>query len=242
LRSDTHARKAINYDIGRPEYPREFFDWLYSALRPEVIADIGCGPGKIMQGFARRGSKIYAVEPDPDMFAIAQNRLEQFENCVLLHNTAEETGIPSNSIDLIFCGNSYMWFDRPKAIAEFERILRPGGKNIIIARQTCDSYIEDEYFEARQKLKKPLKVQPNIAPPFREGKYITKEFRYVIYETFEQSLSVSLSTPDSPDPEDSCYDEYCRCAKLYFDKHSHNGKLKTTMLVACQIGSVNDLI
>ena len=222
---NTHARKAENYNIGRPDYPQEFFDWLYDAFSPEAIADIGCGPGKITQGFAQRGSQVYAVEPDPDMFAIAEDRLSQFENCRLLGNTAEHTGIPSASIDLIFCGNSYMWFDRAKTIPEFRRILKPGGDaNVLLA--TLYS----------------LPGEPQQQPPFQDGMFAAREFVYTVHQDWNTFRSGMLSVSSSPNPDDACFDDYCTAVKQRFDKHSINEKLPTQFLLTCKIGSVNDLI
>ena len=78
---NTHAGKAENYDLGRPEHPEAFYDWLYGGfgLRPNaVIADIGAGTGKIARGFLERGGRVYAVEPDDDMRRIARERLRCF--------------------------------------------------------------------------------------------------------------------------------------------------------------------
>jgi len=95
---NTHEGKAERYDLGRPAYPVAFYDYMYSEFglaRDAVIADIGAGPGKIAQGFAERGSRVYAVEPDDGMRRIARERLSGFAECIVLGNTAEKTGIPT---------------------------------------------------------------------------------------------------------------------------------------------------
>ena len=41
---------------------------------------------------------------------------------------AEETGLPSDSYDLVSMASSFHWTDFDKACAEFQRMLRPGGR------------------------------------------------------------------------------------------------------------------
>jgi len=41
--------------------------------------------------------------------------------------SAEATGLPDASFDLVTAAQAYHWFDRPRALDESARILRPGG-------------------------------------------------------------------------------------------------------------------
>ena len=45
--------------------------------------------------------------------------------------TAEETGLPDASFDIVTAGQCWHWFDRPKAAREVRRLLKPGGTVII---------------------------------------------------------------------------------------------------------------
>lgn len=122
---DSHALKSESYDIGRPIYPKAFYEFLYNEVGFEqnsVIADVGAGTGKVTRGFLDYGSKVYAIEPDNDMLKILKDKIGHYTNCIPLANTAENTCIESNIIDFIFCGNSYHWFERSKVIPEFKRI------------------------------------------------------------------------------------------------------------------------
>jgi SAM-dependent methyltransferase len=41
--------------------------------------------------------------------------------------TAENTGLPAASVDLVVCAQAFHWFRLPEASVEFRRILKPGG-------------------------------------------------------------------------------------------------------------------
>jgi SAM-dependent methyltransferase len=45
---------------------------------------------------------------------------------------AEETGMPDRSYDFIVCAQAFHWFDQHAAKKEFARVLKPGGKAILV--------------------------------------------------------------------------------------------------------------
>jgi len=242
---NTHAGKTEHYDLGRPAYPAAFYEYLYGEiLGPNaIVADIGAGPGKIAKGFAERGSRVYAVEPDGDMQGILQDRLRRFGGCTVLGNSAEDTGIPSGAIDLIFCGNSYDWFDRARAVPEFRRILKSGGgANVALAWLRGSPRNCGELYEALGSLCKPMDRRHNEAPPFREGACENREFAFTLYQDLDALMNGMLSAAVSPNQGDGGYEEYCQAIRRHFARYSEGGKIETKFKLSCMIGNVNDLI
>jgi len=239
LPPDTHANKAQYYDLGRPAYPAAFYDFIAPNA---VIADIGAGTGKITQGFARRGNRVYAVEPDDDMRRIARERLSCFDKCTVLGNRAEDTGIPTDAIDLIFCGNSYDWFDRTRVIPEFKRILKPGeGANILLAWLRGSPAHSEELHASLAPYMKPIDARHDESPPFREGAFVSKEFTFTLYQDWRMFLNGSLSFSGSPNPADDCFEEYCGVLRRHFERYSKDGKLETKFTLSCMMGNVEGL-
>jgi len=62
-------------------------------------------------------------------------------------DTAENTGLVSNSVDCIICAQAFHWFDRDKCKREFQRILKSGGKVVLVwnKRRVEDRGFSTEY-------------------------------------------------------------------------------------------------
>ena len=226
-RKNTHANKAESYDIGRPCYPNEFYEYLYGQwglTKNTVIADMGAGTGKVTKGFLERGNRVYAVEPDKDMMRRLKNNLANFPDCIHIESTAENTEIPAASIDIIFCGNSYHWFDKGMVIPEFKRVLRNAGSKFNIVITSLGQWMAD------------------MASPFENGKYIEKTFEYTVYNELHEYLHGNLSASWAPTPEDDNFHEYCESLKQSFDENSIDGKIEVRFKLFCMIGNVENLI
>jgi len=243
--SNTHGGKAESYDIGRPEYPEAFFDFLYNEVgfNPNnVIADIGCGTGKVTKHFLERGNKVIAIEPDSDMRRIADKKLSKYPKYSSFQKTAEDTGIESNSIDRIFCGNSYYWFERGKVVPEFKRISRKNG-SVVMSWVGSDIFIKynSEFSEIYRKYSKPVFNKRYESPAFLPETFIEKAFSYTVCQTIEEFLHGVLSESGLPVFGDDTYEPCCNEIKELFYKYSNNEKLETTFRLRCMVGNVENL-
>ncbi|RNB86986.1 class I SAM-dependent methyltransferase [Brevibacillus fluminis] len=129
------SNRVDTYVKYRPTYPQESIDYLYNAigLRPESeIADIGAGTGIFSKLLIERGSRVIAVEPNQAMRDAAVDMLVDEPGFRVVSGSAEATGLADSSVDFIVCAQAFHWFDRQAAQAEFRRILKPGGKAILI--------------------------------------------------------------------------------------------------------------
>ena len=119
------ARSVEAYERARPEYPPEAIAYLASALdlRPgRTVVDLAAGSGKLTRPLAALGCEVIAVEPVAEMRAAIGPAAAQ-----ALDGTAEAIPLADDSADAVTVGQAFHWFDGPKALAEIERILRPGG-------------------------------------------------------------------------------------------------------------------
>jgi ubiquinone/menaquinone biosynthesis C-methylase UbiE len=100
----------------------------YTALQPPscVIADVGAGTGKLTEILITLGLSGYAIEPNDAMRAEGQACLGDapFE---WRAGRAEQLALPESSVDWILMGSAFHWTHTQQALAEFHRVLKPGG-------------------------------------------------------------------------------------------------------------------
>lgn len=122
---------AGNYAKFRPGYAPQVAAAIlgYAGRNAAIIdaADIGAGTGIWTRMLASHGlHSIVAVEPNDAMRAQGIET-SRGAGIVWRKGSAENTGLPAGSADLVSMASSLHWADFDKACAEFCRILRPGG-------------------------------------------------------------------------------------------------------------------
>jgi len=112
---------------GRPSYPAELYDLMLRAgggRRFERALDLGCGAGHSLAGLFSIADEVHALEPGPDLFALA---CREYPEAHITEATAEETKLPSASVDLVTIATAFTWMNHQVVLREAHRILkRPG--------------------------------------------------------------------------------------------------------------------
>lgn len=91
------------------------------------VADVGAGTGKLTEELAALGLSGCAVEPNAAMRAEGEKAFCGKGNFSWSEGFAERTGLPKASFDWVLMGSSFHWANAEEALAEFHRILKPGG-------------------------------------------------------------------------------------------------------------------
>jgi ubiquinone/menaquinone biosynthesis C-methylase UbiE len=122
---------AGDYAKYRPGYAPQVASAILSYVGRDAanidVADVGAGTGIWTRILAARGlHSIVAVEPNDDMRAQGIET-SRGTDVIWRKGSAEATGLPSGSVDLVTMASSFHWADFDKACDEFQRILRPGG-------------------------------------------------------------------------------------------------------------------
>jgi SAM-dependent methyltransferase len=122
------AGTVESYRRSRPSYPPDAVAWLVDALGiapGRTVVDVGAGTGKFTSLMAATGASIVAVEPLEAMRAALAGELTVVK---ILEGTAEAMPLADGSADAITVAQAFHWFDLPRALPEFQRVLRPVGR------------------------------------------------------------------------------------------------------------------
>lgn len=135
------SNRVEDYAKYRPRYPEALADFLadYGLQPGSVVLDAGSGTGLFSELLLSRGTTVYGVEPNEGMRQEAVNRLNANEQFVSLSGSAEATGLPGESVDLITAAQAFHWFDVKATKQEWKRILKPGGWVALVWNERDDS-------------------------------------------------------------------------------------------------------
>ena len=113
-------------------------------LKPsDVVADIGAGTGYFTFRLSRavRQGKVYAVDIQPEMLAILEQRKKNLkaENVIPFHGSERDTKLPAASVDVVLLVDAYHEFSYPREMMEsIVRSLKPGGRVVQIEYRAED--------------------------------------------------------------------------------------------------------
>ena len=114
----------------RPDYAGAAIDAMLAimgARRGHKVCDVGAGVAHLTLMLAVRGMDVTAVEPNEAMRANGIKRTKELTNVRWYEGTGEKTGQPSRRFDMVTFGSSFTVVDRPSALKETARILKPRG-------------------------------------------------------------------------------------------------------------------
>lgn len=239
------------YAKHRPSYPKPLFNYLCSKIglnEKSVIADIGSGTGILTLQLLRYCKYVYAVEPNIDMRNTAEKLLNGTTGFISVEGTAEKTTLESHSVDFITAAQAFHWFDRNVFKKECSRILKPGGKVVLIwnARDETSEIVRDidlinqkfcPEFTGSSAGFRGEKCANDFANFFR-GNYEKMVFRNNISFDENKFIGLHLSASYRLKKEDRNYLNYITELSKYFRENSQNGKLTIQNLTLSYVGVV----
>lgn len=138
LQFDERAAKAVEAMYLTPDVVAQRARVL-EMLAPqpgERVLDIGVGPGLLAQDIARLvGSegRLVGLDTAPAMITMAKTRLAALPQADCVEGDATKLGFDDAAFDAAVSTQVYEYVaDMPKALAELHRVLRPGGRVLIL--------------------------------------------------------------------------------------------------------------
>jgi SAM-dependent methyltransferase len=235
--TERFSSRVGNYVRFRPSYPPQVVDVLRQEceLTPDsLVADIASGTGIFTRLLLGNGNRVFGVEPNHEMRHAAEEYLSNYPKFVSVAGTAEATTLASHSIDLITCAQAAHWFDREKALPEFQRILKPGCHLVLIwndRRAKGTAFGEDyerlvvqygtDYTEV-QRLGRVVEGN-EFFNPFTCEKRVLSNHQDLDFEALEGRLLSSSYAPQSGDA--ACAPMLADLRRI-FDTHQQNGQVR----------------
>ncbi|MGZ4649049.1 MAG: class I SAM-dependent methyltransferase [Kineosporiaceae bacterium] len=142
------------YQDARPAYPEIVFDRLIelAGLRPDDhVLEVGAGPGTATLPLARRGLRITALEPGPNLAAQARVNLAGYAVDVV-ETRFEDWGGPSGEYAAVVAATAWHWVDPSLRYPLAARALQPCGHLVIWSAEHVFPPGGDSFFEEIQEV------------------------------------------------------------------------------------------
>ncbi|MFQ5535866.1 MAG: ArsR/SmtB family transcription factor [Gemmatimonadota bacterium] len=111
----------------------EFLPLLGLLQRDSRVGDLGTGTGGLAHLLAPFVREVVAVDRSPAMLEAAARRLQGLENVTLLPGDLEDLPLEDASLDLAVMSLVLHYLpDPPDALGEVYRVLRPGGRLLVL--------------------------------------------------------------------------------------------------------------
>ena len=246
------SKKVHSYARYRWDYPDEAIEAIVNEAGislSSVLADIGAGTGILTKAFLDRAGRVYAVEPNLEMRAMAVSELSGFPSFRAIDAPAHATTLPDRSVDVITVGQAIHWFSPDSTLKEFIRILKPGGWLAILRYSSIDEGLDTEekrllsdIFPEKNGFPDPLaRDLPEQKPMnfyFKGYHFAKMDFYRTHKEPWEEFLGALHSASNAPDPDHPAYEHFVFAAKKFFDIASRDGLLETKQHTELFLGQI----
>ena len=162
------------YDRARAGYPAELVDDVlrFTGIDVERLRalEVGAGTGKATVAFAARGIEILALEPHPEMAAVAVRNCRPFPRARIAPQTFEEWPLETDAFGLVFAAQSFHWVDPAVRWVKAAQALQTGGTLALMGHQVRwrGEELRDELEDVYQHLAPDLLAHNPGFPGLRE--------------------------------------------------------------------------
>ncbi len=129
----TGVLAAVTMTVGRDGDARLAAE-LAQLAAGDLVVDIGCGPGVAARHAARQHAAVIGVDPAPVMLRVAR-ALTRRADVRYVEGSAESLPLPDDSATVVWSiATVHHWRDIDAGLREVRRILRPGGRFVVLER------------------------------------------------------------------------------------------------------------
>lgn len=192
---------AQRYADVRPGYPAEIIAPIRQ-WQPQLIADIGAGTGKLTLELLAAGIDTVALDPSADMIRALGMAVDQFaaeydvdESPGRLRGSvtgiAEDLPFATDSVDGAVIAQSWHWIEHHLAAAELDRVIRPGGK-VLLVWNTLD--VRQGWIHRLSRIMHSGDIlRPDFVPPVPQPWTIAHTERLIWQDTISAANIIELA-------------------------------------------------
>jgi len=230
------SSRVENYVKYRPDYPVDIVQFLErecGVTADSIIADVGSGTGKLSKIFLANGNIVYGIEPNAGMRAAGERILSQYSGFKSVDGTAEDTKLPTSSVDLLTAGQAFHWFDPLRAKVEAARVVKDGGWAALIwndRKLESTPFLEDyealllkygtDYQDVRHD-KAAAAIEQFYAPEIAKLKVFPNQQMF----DFDGFRGRVLSSSYTPEPHHPTFEAMINELEIIFDRHQDDGRV-----------------
>ncbi len=130
--SEAFFEELAAYRFGKLDYLPRWVD--FDGFRGKRLLEVGCGLGTDLARFARGDAEVYGVDLAPRPLSLARRHFDQQGLAGAFSvMDGEAMGFPQGTFDVAYAHGVLQYTPDPAAmIAEIRRVLRPGGRAILM--------------------------------------------------------------------------------------------------------------
>lgn len=136
-------------------------------LPSDVCLDLGTGAGHTAAHLAERAAQVVALDPAEGMLAAARERYGGLANVRFHLASADATGLEGASFDLVTARHTlHHHADVRATLREVARLLKPGGRFVLVDEVTPDAAV-DAWYDELERLRDPTHVRAHTLTEWR---------------------------------------------------------------------------
>ena len=233
---DLFSSKAEYYDSFRPSYAEAFIQEMIARKiigEGMTVADIGAGTGILTRQLAGAGADVIAVEPNEQMIEKAILNTREMDVKVI-RGFAEDIPIEDRSVDSIFAGQAFHWFNPVLFKKECRRILKKKGTVVLVWNRKTACEMESErkrivnsYEHAVDSFHCSWDERLEGISDFFSGKFEMMSFPNDLVEREDEFIGRTLSASHALSVSSPLIEGYISQWHDFFQRFQENGVITT---------------
>lgn len=138
IESDFASRRfrsaAAHYLAGRAPYPGALIQRVAQVLGlgpGHRVLDLGCGPAQLAAAFAPLVGDVLALDPEPEMLALAGAQTAHLANVRVAEGRSEDLGPQLGRFRAVVIGRAFHWMDREETLRRLDGMIEPDGALVL---------------------------------------------------------------------------------------------------------------